>query len=114
MLTHFSADDSVTSLETFALLERLFHEQCYQPKDSDKALPRPADEISSDSLQNPSDPDATYDGHKGEGYQVQITESCLPVRRTQTGNSDNPFQVVTDFETQNVNLKFPFRKGAIV
>jgi transposase len=94
LLNHFSADDSVTSLETFALLERLFHEQCYQPKDSDKALPRPADEISSDSLQNPSDPDATYDGHKGEGYQVQIAESC---------NSDNPFQVVTDFETENAN-----------
>ena len=94
LLTHFSADDSVASLETFALLERLFHEQCYQPKDSNKALPRPADEISSDSLQNPSDPDATYDGHKGEGYQVQITESC---------NSDNPFQVVTDFETENAN-----------
>jgi hypothetical protein len=44
--------------------------------------------------QNPSDPDATYDGHKGEGYQVQITETC---------NSDNPFQVVTDFETENAN-----------
>ena len=94
LLTHFSADDSVKSLETFALLERLFHEQCYQPKDSNKALPRPSDEISSDSLQNPSDPDATYDGHKGEGYQVQITETC---------NSDNPFQVVTDFETENAN-----------
>jgi transposase len=103
LLTHFADNDSVTSLETFALLERLFHEQCYQPKDSDKALPRPSDEISSDSLQNPSDLDATYDGHKGEGYQVQIAESCLPVRRTQTGNSDNPFQVVTDFETQNAN-----------
>ena len=117
LLTHFSTDDSVTSLETFALLERFFHEQCYQPKDSDKALsgsvprtsprqarfisaeqsgarPRPTDEISSDSLQNPSDPDATYDGHKGEGYQVQITETC---------NSDNSFQVVTDFETENTN-----------
>ena len=55
---------------------------------------RLADEISSDSLQNPSDPDATYDGHKGEGYQLQITESC---------NSDNPFQVVTDFETEDAN-----------
>ena len=70
---------------------------------TDKALPRPSDEISSDSLQNPSDLDATYDGHKVEGYQVQIAESCLPVRRTQTGNSDNPFQVVTDFETENAN-----------
>ena len=25
---------------------------------------------------NPSDPDATYDGHKGNGYQVQLAETC--------------------------------------
>jgi hypothetical protein len=29
-------------------------------------------------MQNPSDPDATYDGHKGPGYQAQITETCSP------------------------------------
>jgi hypothetical protein len=34
--------------------------------------------VASDSLQNPSDPDATYDGHKGQGYQVQITETFQP------------------------------------
>jgi len=27
-------------------------------------------------MQNPSDPDATYDGHKGQGYQVQLSETC--------------------------------------
>lgn len=27
-------------------------------------------------LQNPSDPDATYDGKKGQGYQVQLSETC--------------------------------------
>lgn len=27
-------------------------------------------------VQNPSDPDATYDGHKGQGYQVQLVETC--------------------------------------
>jgi hypothetical protein len=32
-------------------------------------------EIPSDSLQNPSDPDATYAGHKGQGYQVQVMET---------------------------------------
>ncbi|OWK35681.1 hypothetical protein [Fimbriiglobus ruber] len=26
--------------------------------------------------QNPSDPDATYDAHKGPGYQVQLSETC--------------------------------------
>ena len=27
-------------------------------------------------VQNPSDLDATYDGHKGQGYQVQLVETC--------------------------------------
>jgi len=31
-----------------------------------------------DCIQNPSDPDATFDGHKGRGYQVQIAETCVP------------------------------------
>ena len=36
--------------------------------------------------QNPSDPDASYDGHKGPGYQVQIAETCSP---------DNEVQLIT-------------------
>jgi len=32
-------------------------------------------EIPSSSLQNPSDLDAGYDGHKGQGYQVQVMET---------------------------------------
>ena len=27
-------------------------------------------------VQNPSDPDATYDGHKGQGHKVQLVETC--------------------------------------
>jgi hypothetical protein len=38
------------------------------------------------TMQNPSDPDATYDGHKGKGYQVQLSETCHP---------DNPVQLIT-------------------
>lgn len=93
LLTHFGSDASVISTEAFGLLERLFVEQCYRPSESD-ALARPADEVPSDSLQNPSDPDAAYSGHKGEGYQVQIAETC---------NADNPLQVVADFEVQKAN-----------
>ena len=37
-------------------------------------MKKPKD-IPSDSLQNPSDPDATYSGHKGQGYQVQVMET---------------------------------------
>ncbi len=36
-----------------------------------------------DCVQNPSDLDATYDGHKGPGYQVQIAETCVPGNEVQ-------------------------------
>ena len=39
-----------------------------------------------DCVQNPSDPDATYSGHKGAGYQVQLTETCV---------SENEVQLIT-------------------
>jgi transposase len=94
LLTLFGGNDAVISTEAFGLLERLFVEQCYRPSEFE-AFPRPADEIPSDSLQNPSDPDAAYSRHKGEGYQVQIAETC---------NADNPLQVVTDFEVQKANV----------
>lgn len=37
-------------------------------------------------MQNPCDEDATYDGHKGAGYQVEISE---------TWNWDNDVQIIT-------------------
>jgi hypothetical protein len=43
-------------------------------------------DVASDSLQAPSDPDATYSHHKGKGYQVQIGETCHP---------ENPVQLIT-------------------
>ena len=39
-----------------------------------------------DCAQNPSDLDATYSGHKGAGYQVQLAETCVP---------DNEVQLIT-------------------
>ena len=36
-----------------------------------------------DCMQNPSDPTATYDAHKGQGYQVQIAETCSPENEVQ-------------------------------
>jgi|TARA_B100001964_G_C14221808_1_gene595620 hypothetical protein len=51
------------------------------------------EQIASTSLQNPSDPDATY-GHKGKGYQLQLVETCVP---------DNAFQVITTTQLQGAH-----------
>ena len=44
---------------------------------SEVSLKDPKD-VSSRSVQNPSDPGASYSGHKGKGYQVQVTETFVP------------------------------------
>ena len=39
-------------------------------------LKKLASEVKSASLRSPHDPDATYSGHKGPGYEVQVCETC--------------------------------------
>jgi hypothetical protein len=36
-----------------------------------------------DCMQNPSDTGATYNAHKGKGYQVQLAETCNPANEVQ-------------------------------
>lgn len=57
-------------------LKRGQKEHCHLSGDKDNPVVlKKSNEIPSDSLQNPSDPDATYSGHKGQGYQVQVMET---------------------------------------
>lgn len=76
---HFASVPRVNDMDSFKLLIRLFKEQCVIEENDDssgqKAVARPNKDVPSDSLQNPSDPDAGYSGHKGQGYQVQVVES---------------------------------------
>ena len=101
LVSTFETDIEVSKLKSFEVLVRLFEEQCeVVEKDNDEGdgdakggkskvvlraqLVEPK-EVSSDSLQSPYDPDATY-GHKGKGYEAQIAETC---------DDDNPYQVIT-------------------
>lgn len=63
----------ITNLYSCKLLKRVFDEHC-RVEDGDVVI-IPAKQVGSDSVQNPSDPDAGYDGHKGQGYQVQVLET---------------------------------------
>lgn len=51
------------------------------------------EDVGSDSLQSPTDPDATY-GHKGKGYECQIAETC---------STENPFEVITETHLNGAN-----------
>jgi hypothetical protein len=93
LIERFKDQPAVCAMHSYKLMRRVLSDQC-EIKTDDTGGPKvevkkPA-EIPSDSLQNPSDPDATYSGHKGQGYQVQIMEtfSCSedPAEREQTLN----------------------------
>jgi hypothetical protein len=69
----FENVSEICNMNTYKLLKRVLTEQCNVTENT--AVPKAPKEISSDSLQNPSDPDATYSGHKGQGFQAQIMET---------------------------------------
>ena len=73
LVTQFENDSEICKTKSYKILKRVLSEQC-NVVDS-VVTPKYKKEISSDSLQNPSDPDATYSGHKGQGFQAQIMET---------------------------------------
>lgn len=82
VLRQFADQPAHAKRSSYQALERIFREQCevHEQKVTVK------DKTGNTVMQNPSDPDASYDGHKGPGYQVQIAETCSP---------DNEVQLIT-------------------
>lgn len=74
LVQQFESHRQVANMSSYKLLGRIVKEQCDVQSDGTIELKAPQ-QISSDSLQNPSDPEATYSGHKGQGYQVQLMET---------------------------------------
>ena len=58
---------------------------------------KPNKEVPSDSLQNPSDPDAGYSGHKGKGYQVQVAETYS------NNKEDNSISLITHVQVESAD-----------
>jgi IS5 family transposase len=80
LITLFNDDEVVLKMSTFRLLARLFSEQCVVDaecsNEAEKVKVKDPKSVPSTSLQNPSDPEATYSGHKGQGYHIQVVETC--------------------------------------
>lgn len=75
LIERFRQHEKIREMNSYGLLARVFGEQ-FQVETSDgESRILINKKVPCDSLQNPSDPDATYDGHKGKGYQVQVLES---------------------------------------
>jgi hypothetical protein len=82
LVERFANDTAMSQRTTYQSLVLIFQQQCVV--ESGKVTVRA--KTGGNCVQNPSDPDATYDGKKGPGYQVQIAETCHP---------DNEVQLIT-------------------
>ena len=87
LVTQFEAEPQVADMKSYKLLCRIVKEQCDVRPDGTVTVKKPK-EIPSDSLQNPSDPDASYSGHKGQGYQVQVMETYTEHEENQKDAGD--------------------------
>ena len=82
LVERFADVPQVAGRATYKAMRRVLDEQCEVTAEAVKLKTKTSCEV----MQNPSDPDATYDGHKGQGYQAQIAETCSP---------DNDVQLIT-------------------
>jgi len=89
VVNRFCDDETVTNRTSYQAMRRVLQEQCAVSED--KADVAVKARTGGQVMQNPSDPDATYDGHKGPGYQVQIAETC---------GEDNDAQLITGVEVE--------------
>jgi len=87
----FKDNTDIVSMNSYKLMERVIKEQCIITDTDDSkgvTLKKPKD-VPSDSLQNPSDPDATYDGHKGQGYQIQLMETYTEKKTNEESDNES-------------------------
>ena len=88
LVSRFAAEEKVRGRSSYQAMERVLREQCDVAEQKVQLKKKTGGEV----MQNPSDGDATYDGHKGPGYQVQIAETCSP---------DNQVQLITGVEVED-------------
>ena len=93
LVERFAGDEGVRRMSSYRLLERVLEEQCEViggEGEEKRVEMKKASEVAADTLQNPSDPDATYDKHKGQGYQVQIMETYQEEEGEENGGKKKP------------------------
>lgn len=91
LINQFKGDANIYSLYSYKALQRVFSEHC--SIEDDTVIVKPNKEVPTDSLQNPSDSDASYDAHKGQGYQVQIMETYS--RETSEDDDSASLELIT-------------------
>jgi hypothetical protein len=79
----------------YPILKRVFDDH-FHKDDNDKIALKPKEEIQSDSLQSPFDPDSAYrnkDGQQVKGFSVNVTETC----------DEKSINLITDIQVSKAN-----------
>jgi hypothetical protein len=79
IIRHFANCPDMTGRSSYKALVKIFGQQCELSEGKVVVKAK----TGGDCVQNPSDLTATYDAHKGQGYQVQIAETCSPENEVQ-------------------------------
>ena len=79
LIERFAEHATVGILPCYRMMAVVFGQQCEVKLGKVEVRKAPGGNI----VVNPSDPDATLDGHKGSGYQIQLSETCSPDNETQ-------------------------------
>jgi len=72
VVERFADHAQIKGRTSYTSLVRIFRQQCEVVEGRVVVIPKTGGNV----IQNPSDLDATYDGHKGQGYQLQLSETC--------------------------------------
>lgn len=90
LVERFRDHAEVGRMNSYRALARVLSEQCRVEEGKDggpvTVEVKASREISSGSLQNPSDPEAGYSGHKGQGYTAQVMETYSENKEATTLN----------------------------
>jgi hypothetical protein len=81
LIDRFADHAGLRDRPSYQALVKIFNEQCALVDDKIQVRGKTGGAC----LQNPSDPEATYDAIKGQGYKLQISETC---------SSDNDVQLI--------------------
>jgi hypothetical protein len=82
VIERFADHREIKGRTSFTSLVQIFRQQCEVVEGRVVVMTKTGGDV----IQNPSDLDATYDGHKGQGYQVQLSETC---------SAENDVQLIT-------------------
>jgi len=72
IVERFADHAGINGRSSYTSLVKVFHQQCVVVEGKVELIAKTGGDV----IQNPSDLDATYDGHKGQGYQIQLSETC--------------------------------------